>query len=97
MIYKVRLLPEAEDDLFELYRYISRKSSTAIAENYIARIKAFLAGFDQFPHRGTVREDKRRGLRIVGFERRVSIAFTVADDEVLILRVLYAGRQFRGG
>jgi plasmid stabilization system protein ParE len=96
MIYKVRLLSEAEDDLFELHRYISRKSSAAIAENYVARIKAFLTGFDQFPHRGTVREDKRRGLRIVGFERRISVAFVVAGDEVFILRILYAGRQFRG-
>ncbi len=58
MIEKVRLLPEAKDDLFELHRYISDQSSPVIADNYIARIKAFLAGFDQFPHRGTVREDK---------------------------------------
>jgi plasmid stabilization system protein ParE len=96
MIYKVRLLPEAEDDLFELHRYISRKSSAAIAATYIARIRAFLAAFDRFPQRGTVRNDKRPGLRIVGFERRVSIAFTVVGDEVFILRILYGGRQFRG-
>lgn len=67
------------------------------ADNYIARIRTYLAGFDRFPHRGTVREDKRPGLRIVGFERRVSVALTVAGEEVLIFRVLYAGRQFRRG
>jgi len=36
----------------------------------------------------------RPGLRIVGFERRVSVAFVVEEDEVVILRLLYAGRQF---
>jgi plasmid stabilization system protein ParE len=36
----------------------------------------------------------REGLRIVGFERRVSVAFVVEDSEVIILRILYAGQEF---
>lgn len=31
---------------------------------------------------------------MVGFERRVSIAFFVEGNEVLITAILYAGRQF---
>lgn len=92
MIYKVRLLPEAEDDLFHLYRYIAEKSSHAAAQGYLDRIHAYLKTFDQFPHRGTIR-DTREGLRIVGFERRVTIAFQIRGGEVLIAGILYAGRQ----
>ena len=43
--------------------------------------------------RGSSREDLFPGLRIIGFERRVTIAFTVTQDAVVILRLLYAGRS----
>jgi toxin ParE1/3/4 len=45
------------------------------------------------PNRGTSREDLRPGLRVMGFERRVLIAFQVATDSVAILRILYGGRS----
>jgi len=32
-----------------------------------------------------------RGLRVVGFERRVTIAFEVDDERVTILRIFYGG------
>ena len=35
----------------------------------------------------------RAGLRTIGFERRATIAFTVMGEDVIILRVLYAGRS----
>jgi toxin ParE1/3/4 len=35
----------------------------------------------------------RPGLRTVGFERRATIAFTVKGEDVVILRILYAGRS----
>jgi len=46
-----------------------------------------------FPQRGTARDDIRSGLRTVGFERRVTIAFTVKGEDIVILRILYAGRS----
>jgi len=46
-----------------------------------------------FPQRGTARNDLRPGLRTVGFERRATIAFTVKGEDVIILRILYAGRS----
>jgi len=77
MEYRVRLLPEAGKDLQALHRYIARKSSPAIAKRYTGRIRAFLADFKQYPMRGTIRNDIRPGIRMVGFERRVGIAFFV--------------------
>jgi toxin ParE1/3/4 len=68
--YRVRLVERAEADVAEIYRFVRRKSaSTSVARNYIARVRAFLAEFETFPERGTVRANVREGLRIVGFER----------------------------
>lgn len=61
---------------------------------YVARIKAFVSGFETYPERGSIRDHVRPGLRIVGFERRVSVAFVVEPTEVVILRILYAGQRF---
>ncbi|MBB5551179.1 plasmid stabilization system protein ParE [Rhizobium lentis] len=46
------------------------------------------------PERGSLRDHVRPGLRIVGFERRVSVAFVVEPTEVIIIRILYAGQRF---
>jgi toxin ParE1/3/4 len=93
--HQVRLTEEAVLDLAGIYGFVRKKSaSTAVARNYAARIKAFIDGFETFPERGSIRDHVRPGLRIVGFERRVSIAFVIEPTEVIILRILYAGQQF---
>lgn len=93
--YRIRLTDEAELDLARIYRFVRQKSaSSAVARNYVARIKTFMDGFETYPERGSIRDHVRPGLRIVGFERRVSVAFVVEPAEVVILRILYAGQQF---
>lgn len=46
-----------------------------------------------FPERGSRRDDLNAGLRIIGFRRRVDVAFIVFHDRVEIVRVLYGGRD----
>jgi toxin ParE1/3/4 len=41
--------------------------------------------------RRRVIDDLAPGLRVTGFERRVTILFTVTVEEVVILRVFYGG------
>lgn len=93
MTTRVRLRAEAEADIAGIYAYIRDHSSPEIARRYVQRIMAYLAGFETFPERGTRRDEIRPGLRIVGFERRVTIAFVVEADEVVVLNVLYGGRD----
>jgi toxin ParE1/3/4 len=93
MAHDVKLSPEAEADLAGIFAYVRDHASASIAQAYVRRILEFIAGFDLFPERGNLRDDIRPGLRIVGFERRVSIAFVVDTQEVIVLRVLYAGRE----
>lgn len=93
MGYRIKLLPEAEDDLTAIYAYIRDNGSPEIARGYVQRIQAFLRGFDTFPERGTLRNDIRPGLRMVGFERRVTVAFVVEGDTVIFSNILYGGRE----
>ena len=96
LAYRIRLRPEAENDLRLLYQgLVDRGASPSTARGYVNRIIGYVNGFDLFPKSGSVRNEIRQGLRIVGFERRVSIAFLVEDDtqEVVILRILYGGQQ----
>lgn len=93
MTYEIRLAGDAENDLRGIYAYIAEQGSPVAARSYVNRILGFLSSFDTFPKRGALRDDIRPGLRVVGFERRVSIAFVVEAGNVVILRVLYAGRR----
>jgi len=49
---------------------------------------------EHFPERGTRRDDILKGLRTIGFERRVTIAFRVIKSRVEIITVAYGGRSF---
>jgi toxin ParE1/3/4 len=85
--------PEAEADLFELYDYIAERSGPVRAIGYVGRIEKYCLGLADSAERGTKRDDLRAGLRIVGFERRVTIAFHVEPDTVTVDRILYGGRD----
>jgi toxin ParE1/3/4 len=91
--YRIIFAPEARDDLRRLYLFIADRASDAVAVAYIERIEVFCRGFADFPERGTKRDDLLRGLRVVGFERRVAIAFHVDENSVTFDRILYGGRD----
>jgi len=90
---EVVFAPEAQDDLLRLYDYIAVRSGPARARGYTERIASYCLDFATFPERGTRRDDLRPGLRVLGFARRVTIAFHVTTDRVTIDRVLYGGRD----
>ena len=46
-----------------------------------------------FSERGTRRDDVLPGLRVIGFERQVVIAFHMGAVRVMTDRVLYGGRN----
>ena len=92
--YEVKISPLAERDLEAVSEWIiDRSGFVRTALNYVRRIRAFIAGLKNFPHRGTKRDDLYPGIRIVGFERRASIVCKVTDDTVLIARIFYGGRD----
>lgn len=96
MSHRVQFSPEAQNDLLELYDYIADRAGAERAMAYVERIERHCAQLAMFPERGTRRDDVRRGLRTIGFERRIAIAFNTDAGVVTILRVLYAGRELVG-
>jgi len=91
--YRLVFSPEARTDLVELYDYIADQAGRSRAMAYLERVERFCSEFTDFPLRGTRRDGLRSGLRTIGFERRITIAFHVGADLVTIDRVLYGGRD----
>ncbi|MBP0615582.1 type II toxin-antitoxin system RelE/ParE family toxin [Jiella mangrovi] len=83
--------PEAADDLDWIYGTIAAAASPVVAEGYDLRIRTFCESLEYGAERGSLRTDIRPGLRVIGFERRVAVAFLVEPDRVVILRILYGG------
>ena len=86
--------PEAKDDLIDLFDYIASVASPDIALSFLDRIEGFCNNMDVGSERGLRRDDIRPGLRLVGFERRLTVAFTVSSDHVTILRIFYGGQNW---
>ncbi len=86
--------PEARHDLLELTDLIAERAGVETALSYAERLEAHCLGFEHAGERGQRRDDLRPGLRITGSERRVTIAFTVSESEVTILRLHYGGQNW---
>lgn len=86
--------PLAERQIQGLYDYIAVRAGDHSAATYIDRVVAFCKRLETFPVRGTARDDILAGLRTIGFERRITVAFMVLDDSVLIEGIFYGGQDF---
>lgn len=90
----VEISEEARRDLFALYDWIAEAGSPNTALAYVERIEAFCNGLDVASERGSLRDDIRPNLRVVGFERSATIAFIVEETRVVVLRIFYGGRNW---
>lgn len=94
MNYRVVFSPEAEEQLVALYGYIAAAASPDIAARYTEAIVGYCESLRTFPHRGTMRDDVRPGLRITNYKKRVVIAFDVDAEQVSIIGVFYGGQDY---
>jgi len=96
-VRKIVFRPKAKDDLVKLYHYIAERSdSPETAISYIRRIQERCDAILTFPEGGRRRDDLRPGIRIIGFERRAVIIYTILPSgDVEIGRVLYGARTMK--
>jgi len=92
--YRVVFSLEAEAQLVALYGYIATAASPSIAAGYTEAIVRFCESFCAFPHRGTLRDDVRPGLRLTNYKKRTIIAFDVDDEQVSIMGIFYGGQDY---
>ncbi len=74
-------------------QYIASQNSPEIANGYVDRIIRHCLKLGEMPHRGTMHEELRPGLRTIPFDRRMTIAFAVVGYTVEVLAIAYAGRD----
>ena len=94
MNYRVVFSPEAEEQLVALYYYIADAASPEIAARYTEGIIDYCNGLQVSPHRGTLRNDIRPGIRVTNYKKRAMIAYAVIADQVSILGVFYGGQDY---
>jgi toxin ParE1/3/4 len=92
----VRFSSRAIADLRGMYDYIAPRAGDAVAAACIARIYQYCLDMEQFPERGTRRDDLWAGLRIVGFRRQATIAIELTADDLRIIRILGRGQDIEG-
>jgi toxin ParE1/3/4 len=93
---KVVFTAFAESQIDQLHSFITINANEKRADAYVSRTIEYCEGLSLFPGRGRARDDIVPGLRVIGFERRVMIAFLVTDDAVLIEGVFSGGQDFEG-
>lgn len=91
--FTVSFRPAADTELIELYDYIATEAGSAIAAGCVDRIERVCLAFQSFPFRGKLRAGAGPGIRTLAFERRATIVYRVRRSNVLVVRVLYGGRD----
>jgi toxin ParE1/3/4 len=94
MAFSIVITTEARAQLNHLYDYISPHASPAIARAFTDGIVDRLATLVDFPRTGTPRDDIRVGLRTLAYRRRVTIAFIVEKEAVVVIGFFYGGQDF---
>lgn len=85
----------AEIQLDRIHAYIMESSGyERRADEFVERIQIYCLGLQHFPERGTQYNNILKGLRVVGFENSVSIAFIIKESELEILGIYYRGQNW---
>ncbi|MEO1746275.1 MAG: type II toxin-antitoxin system RelE/ParE family toxin [Pseudomonadota bacterium] len=92
--YHVAYSETSQADISNIYFNIAKTVGPKAARAFVARLKAFCNAFDIAPNRGTLQTDIQHDLRIVGFERSITVAFRIKDDRVEFLRFFAKGTNW---
>jgi toxin ParE1/3/4 len=93
MTFHVVYMRRAEADIREIAGYLHVRFGFPVAMRFLVEIRAYCAGFSEFPERGIARNDIQPGLRVVAYKRHASIGFVIRENRVIILRVWNKGRK----
>jgi toxin ParE1/3/4 len=92
MAYQVEFSPSAETQLHHLEDYLAERFYPGNAERFVKRLVRACHRLALAPHRGKRLDQIRPGIRMVGFERRVSIYFKLEGEKVFILGLFFGGK-----
>ena len=85
----------ASQNIKDIFDWIASESGyPQIAERFIGRIYDACESLGEFPLKGPARNDLKKDVRILPFERVAVIAYRILDNEVEVLNIFYAGRDY---
>ncbi|KGD85929.1 type II toxin-antitoxin system RelE/ParE family toxin [Rhizobium sp. YS-1r] len=93
MSHRVIFGPKAAKELEDIMTYLAPRMGVEAAREYVRKIESYCLGFATFPKRGMLRDDIRPGLRLVGYRYKATIAFSIEEDIVMIIRIFHRGRN----
>jgi toxin ParE1/3/4 len=93
MTLPLRYRPAAIADLDAIFAFIAADSPDR-ALGYIDDIRAHCRRLGSHPELGVARDDLATGIRVLPIRRRLVIAYRVADDAVVIMRVFSSGQDY---
>lgn len=85
---------QAQADLRDIRNWISFRVSPQFARDYLRRIRLRTENLASGSERGSLRDDIRPGMRVIGLMASISVIFVVQNDQVVILRVLHGGQDW---
>ncbi len=93
MNLKIKLSPLAEQDLIDIWYYISLDNQE-MAIDFVEKLRQRILTLTDFPLSGTKREDIKKGLRLLIF-KKYNIFYSVKTDFIFIVRVLQKSRKIK--
>jgi toxin ParE1/3/4 len=91
---RIRLTSVARRDLDEIWDSIAADDITA-ADRIIDGLYEILSKLREFPSMGVPRAEFRPGTRSFVYKKKYLVFYTIKDEAVTILRVVYGGRDLR--
>lgn len=91
---RLRLTPEAEDDLREILQYTQETWGLRQRDTYRAMVKRTFRHLARFPGLGRLRDELSPNLRSYPLGQHL-IFYEVVADGLIILRILHSGRDIK--
>lgn len=93
MVRELVYRPFAREDLAEIYLRRAELEGAESAAELVTAIQDRCEQLTTFSERGTPRPEIGPGVRSVPFRRKAVIAYVVEPDAVVIVGVMYGGRD----
>lgn len=84
--------PLATQDLFDIWDYVCRVASDAVADKQLQEIDHICILLERSPELGKARDDVRKGLRSMRVDRYV-VFYRIAKNAIEVVRVLEERRD----
>ena len=98
MKFSVYIISDAEEDLFEIFQYVSRSDSMEKAENLIQKIQETCSHLSEFPHRGHIPPELER-IGVMEFReihfKPYRIIYQILKSKVYIHCILDGRRELQ--